>query len=196
MFEFQKSNFSAIDKHASSEKCKVGGLSWRLVIDRSINEDQSDTELLTIYLLVSIVFYWWHIPNCFVHHLISLPWFYPHFSVKENRNYGVVTLELILQYYLKKRALRIIVKVKYYNFEEIHAVAFVFSKCRIAIYWFRNVESVSIILEIESLYSALKDNWGLDFMRWDEIVNPEKGYIKNDTVKIRVCEINYTIDTM
>lgn len=42
--------------------------------------------------------------------------------------------------------------------------------------------------ELESLYSALKDNWGLDFMRWDQIVDPEKDYIKNNTVKIRVSE--------
>jgi len=54
---------------------------------------------------------------------------------------------------------------------------------------FRNSTCI-IFLEIQHLFYSKENDWGFShFMTWQDVLDPDRGFIKDDSITLEVCNI-------
>lgn len=51
-----------------------------------------------------------------------------------------------------------------------------------------------LILEIQHLFYSKENDWGFShFMTWQDVLDPDKGFIKDDSITLEVCDLMYIL---
>lgn len=49
-----------------------------------------------------------------------------------------------------------------------------------------------IFIEIQHLFYSKENDWGFShFMTWQDVLDPDRGFIKDDSITLEVCNIIY-----
>lgn len=54
-----------------------------------------------------------------------------------------------------------------------------------------------IFIEIQHLFYSKENDWGFShFMTWQDVLDPDRGFIKDDSITLEVCNIFLLIDIL
>lgn len=54
---------------------------------------------------------------------------------------------------------------------------------------------ICIFIEIQHLFYSKENDWGFShFMTWQDVLDPDKGFIKDDSITLEVCNISLLVN--
>jgi len=54
---------------------------------------------------------------------------------------------------------------------------------------------ICILIEIQHLFYSKENDWGFShFMTWQDVLDPDKGFIKDDSITLEVCNISLLVN--